>query len=306
MTNKQNIIVGCGDVGLRIAERLGESNILAIVSSEQSCQQLAGQGVKAQAVNLDAVFDSDLLQTSLDNSARNIDLYYLVPPQLLGEVDHRSSAFLQALATIFAQQTVDSLRIVLISTTGVYGDHGGEWVTENTLAEPQTDRAKRRLSLEQQWHDFVANTVLSGDVIDGKAVMSILRVPGIYSHSRLPRERLEKQTPLVNPDECGYTNRIHADDLAMICTEVMRQQTTTDVYNASDGTPGKISEYLLEAAKVLDIPPPPLISMAEADAAVSAGMLSYLRESRKISNRKLLASFAIELQYPDFRQGILS
>lgn len=296
MTKRQTIIVGCGDVGLRIAKRLSENNVLAFVSSEISCQKLAKHQVNAQAIQLDNA------QVSLNLSASEIDLYYLVPPQLSGEEDQRSRVFLQALSESVVQQPTDSLRIVLISTTGVYGDHDGEWVTEATPTEPQTDRAKRRLSLEQQWQDFVLNAALTNNA---KTVMSILRVPGIYSHSRLPRERLEKQTPLVNPDECGYTNRIHADDLAMICTEVMQQQQQTDVYNVSDGTPGKISEYLLEAAKVLGIQSPPLISMDEADKAVSAGMLSYLRESRKISHHKLMESFDLELQYPDFKQGIL-
>ena len=294
MTNKKILIVGCGDVGLRIAKRLNQDNLLAIVSSASSCQRLANEGINAQAINLDDA------SASLDISAQSIELYYLVPPQLSGEEDQRSAVFLHALSESVVQRNIDSLRIVLISTTGVYGDHDGEWVTESTPAEPQTERAKRRLSLEQQWRKFVS------DRPQDQAVMSILRVPGIYSHSRLPRERLEKQTPIVNPNECGYTNRIHADDLAMICTKVMQQQTQTDVYNASDGTPGKISEYLLEAANVLDIAPPPLISMTEADAVVSAGMLSYLRESRKISNEKLLTTFAIELQHPDFRKGMLN
>lgn len=302
MTKKQIIIVGCGDVGLRIAKRLGVNNIQALVSSEESCQKLAEQGVKADAINLDN--DVYLSLNNVISASQHIELYYLVPPQLSGETDQRSQTFLRALQQQLIELEALSLRIVLISTTGVYGDHDGEWVTEATPAEPQTDRAKRRLSLEQQWTEFVAKTDQSGNEGIATAVMSILRVPGIYSRSRLPRKRLEKRVPMVRPEECGYTNRIHADDLAMICTEVMQQQTNNDVYNASDGTPGKISEYLLEAAKVLDISPPPLISMDEAEAIVSSGMLSYLQESRKISNQKLLESFSIELQYPDYKKGM--
>ena len=297
VTKKQIIIVGCGDVGLRIAKRLNDSQDdpkpLAIVSSEASCQKLAKHDVNVVAMNLDNA------QATFESSAEILEIYYLVPPQISGEEDLRSQIFLHALKQNLTANS--SVRIVLISTTGVYGDHAGEWVTEATPAKPQTDRAKRRLSLEQQWQDFADNCSVNNNA----TIMSILRVPGIYSHSRLPRERLEKQIPVVNPNECGFTNRIHADDLAMICTEVMRQQTQTDVYNVSDGTPGKLSEYLLEAANVLNIAPPPLITMAEADTAVSAGMLSYLRESRKISNRKLMESFELELQYPDFRQGML-
>jgi len=86
--------------------------------------------------------------------------------------------------------------------------------------------------------------------------------------------------------------------------KVMNQQTSSDVYNATDGSPGKISEYLLAVADVLNLPTPPIIPMSEAQAQVSAGMLSYLNESRKISNAKLLKTFNIKLNYPDFKVGI--
>ena len=77
------------------------------------------------------------------------------------------------------------------------------------------------------------------------------------------------------------------------------------IFNATDGKPGKISEYLQAAAKVLGLPPLPEISMKQAEDELSEGMLSYLSESRKISNRKLIDELGFELLYPDFRIGLL-
>jgi len=84
----------------------------------------------------------------------------------------------------------------------------------------------------------------------------------------------------------------------------MRKGKAGDIFNATDGTPGKISEYLQVAAQVLEEDPLPEISMAQAEQELSVGMLSYLSESRKISNQKVLDELEVELKYPDFREGI--
>jgi len=186
-------------------------------------------------------------------------------------------------------------KVVLISTTGVYGDCQGQWVTEKNQTNPETERGQRRLDSEQQW--------LSWSKKNSVPVV-ILRVPGIYANSRLPRDRIAARTPVVNPDECGFTNRVHADDLALMCVAAMRKGKPTDVFNATDGTPGKISEYLQEAARILGAEPLPEISLSEAESQLSSGMLSYLNESRKISNEKILDQLNISLRYPDFREGI--
>ena len=133
----------------------------------------------------------------------------------------------------------------------------------------------------------------------------VLRVPGIYAFSRLPRERLRKMTPVVRADECGYTNRIHADDLARACVKAMRSAPGGETYNVSDGTPGKISEYLQAAARALSLDPLPEISLEQAKTELSEGMLSYLSESRMVSNQKILADLGLELLYPDFKAGLL-
>ncbi len=284
-----SVIFGAGDVGRRIISQLlnggmTSDEIHAYVNTVESAERCARLKVVAQTLNLDDI-GRDL------SLCHNSNLYYTVPPQGFGVTDMRSAALLE-----FWQLTgVTPRKVVLISTTGVYGDCDGEWVNENSPTAPQTDRGKRRLDSERAWLDWGHQ--------NGVPVV-VLRVPGIYAYSRLPRQRLLKRTPVVRADECGYTNRIHADDLAQISVRAMESGGGGEIFNVTDGVPGKISEYLQTAAHVIGMSPLPEISMQDAQTHLSAGMLSYLSESRKISNEKMLAQLDIKLRYPDFKVGI--
>lgn len=284
-----SIILGCGDVGRRIARRLiaeayPASEISAYVRTAESAEICSRIGVMALRLDLDD------LQRDM-GLCQGADLYYTVAPQKAGTGDERS----RALLTQFKADDVKPRKIVLISTTGVYGDCDGDWVTEASATNPQTERGQRRLDSETQWLEWGYRN---------RVPVVVLRVPGIYAYSRLPRERLIKRTPVVKAEECGYTNRIHADDLASVCVLAMQNGKSGEVYNVTDGVPGKISEYLQAAAHVLGMEPLPEISMQQAESELSAGMLSYLGESRKISNRKMLDELGVQLKYPDFKQGI--
>jgi len=283
----QSWIIGCGDVGRRIARLLKPSNTIGVVRSVQSAQACKAFVTHAHCLD----FDQHLPTDCFKNSDVGI-LYYLVPPQKQGLTDQRSQHVLAALT----EQSIKPEGVILISTTGVYGDCDGAWVTEDTPTKPQTERGQRRLDMESQW--------LAWGKQQGVPVI-ILRVPGIYAFDRLPVQRLRNGTPVVSSDECGFTNRIHADDLAQVSVAAAQHGDPYEVYNVTDGTPGKISEYLQEAAKALGLPPLPEISLQQAQQTLSSGMLSYLGESRRISNQKMLNELNVELKYPDFKQGIL-
>jgi len=285
-----NVILGCGDIGRRLvhlllANKERPKDIIGFVNSDSSQAASNALGITVHKIDLDNLSD-DL------NVCDQAQLYYTVAPQKQGVQDLRSRAVIK----VFNQESIKPEKVVLISTTGVYGDCNGEWVTENSPAQPKTERGQRRLDSEQQW--------LTWGETQGVEVV-VLRVPGIYAFSRLPRERIAKGIPVVKPSECGFTNRIHADDLALICKIAMQRGSGGEVFNATDGQPGKISEYLQEAAKVLGSEPLPEISMRQAQSELSPGMLSYLGESRKISNEKMLDELEVVLRYPDFKLGIL-
>jgi len=283
----KHLILGCGDVGRRIALQLiaqGASPQSITATVVNSIDQAKKLGIKVNKLDL----DQDLPSLKFCDKTY---AYYTIAPQKEGVEDQRSRGLIAALE----EQNVLFKRLVLISTTGVYGDCQGEWVDELTPTAPQTERGQRRLDSEQQW--------LAWGEKHSVPVM-ILRAPGIYAFSRLPRKRLEAGTPVVKAEDCGFTNRIHADDLAMVCLNAMELASDSEVYNATDGTPGKITEYLQAAAQVLNFPALKEISMSEAQKELSAGMLSYLGESRKISNKKMLDELAVTLRYPNFKEGI--
>jgi NAD dependent epimerase/dehydratase family enzyme len=290
---KTSLIFGCGDVGRRIAKVLidkspSEAKINGYVHSIQSQRQAVSFGVPCQIIDLDKLGSgSDIDFTACQGA----ELYYTVAPQKHGHSDQRSDSLIKH----FMMADIRPAKVVVISTTGVYGDYDGEWVCELSPTEPKTERGQRRLDLERQWQAWGES--------QGVAIV-VLRVPGIYAFNRLPRKRLEQKIPVVRASECGFSNRVHADDLARMCILAMRKAPAGEIYNATDGVPGKISEYLQAAAQALDYPPLPEISMSQAQHLLSEGMLSYLSESRKISNQKIVKQLGYQLLYPDFKQGL--
>jgi len=279
------LIVGCGDVGRRLAaaaQDRGES-VHCIVRSRESADRLLTKGLHAVAVDL------DVATPGLAGDWDQRQIFYLAPPPSGSDDDPRMRRFLAALPT------TGKHRIVYISTTGVYGDCQGAWVDEQQPPNPQVDRARRRYDAERQlrtWRDA------------GHGEIVILRVAGIYGPGKLPLERLRKQVPMIGADEAPWTNRIHIDDLVAVCEAAMAHGRDAEAYNVSDGNPGNMRDYFDRVAELYGLPRAPLIALAEARAALSPGMLSYLGESRRLDNRKMLADLGIRLRYPNLEQGL--
>ena len=289
VTHERLVIGGCGDVGHRVATWLQQDSkssveILALVNTQSSADLCHQRGMTAKVLELDKALQ---LPTELNGA----DLLYLAPPSTVGLVDQRSTHFIQALV----DQKLIPKKVILISTTAVYGDCDGNWVNEQTPTQPQTDRGRRRLNAEQQWSRWASDNTVG---------LRVLRVAGIYAYSRIPRDRIRKGLPLVIAPECGFTNRIHVDDLVQVILAALDQETGIEVFNVSDGTPGTITEFLVAATKVIGLPPLPQISFAEAEQQSSKNLLSYLRESRRIDNTKMLSQLKVTLSHPDFRSGL--
>jgi len=271
------LIVGCGDIGRRVASLWQDVPVTGLVRSTASNEQLQQAGITPLQVDLDE--PASLQDLPLADAL----VYYFAPPPGTGTTDPRMAHFL---AAIDPQRS--PARIVYISTSGVYGDRGGEVVNEDTLPNPQVDRARRRYDAEQQLRRFGQE--------HGIAVV-ILRVGGIYGPGRLPRKRLEDRIPIIHEHLAPATNRIHADDLAQICVAAARRGRADTIYNVSDGTDSNMTEYFNIVADFLKLPRPPTIDWEEAERSLSAGMLSYLRESRRMDNRRMIEELGITLQY---------
>jgi len=282
-------IAGCGDIGTRVARRWQQQRVAVtgIVRSDASAQQLQAQGVPAHICNLG---QTGCCLPPLHSGSL---IYYFVPPPTTGQQDRHCLQFLSCLD----QQTSAPSRIVAISTTGVYGDRSGELVTEEVPPNPQVDRARRRYDMERQLRTWCEQHTV--DLI-------ILRVGGIYGPGRLPLERIQKGIPILREDLAPKTNRIHAEDLADICVAAAKVDQRYRVYNVSDGTDSNMSEYFLTLAEYFGLPRPPQVDWAEAERVMSAGMLSYLRESRRVSNARMLQELEIQLKYPDLQSGLES
>ena len=289
MSNKLWII-GCGDIGRRVVRLYQQKNnstsltIHALVSSKASKEICDALGIHSIALDLDHKQDISTVGSTIKAS----QLFYFAPPAPKGVHDTRLTQFLASLSQ-------HPKRIVLISTTGVYGDAKGEWIDENFPLTPQTERAYRRLDAEHALAQWAKQH--QGEII-------ILRVPGIYAKDRLPLARLKKGLRVVNQAEAGWTNRIHADDLAAVCYQAMASDINDGVYNVTDGHPSTMTEYFNHVAEYANLPYPPQISLQEAEATLSEGMVSYLKESRRIRNKKMLNELGIKLRYPSLAKGL--
>jgi len=283
---KHILIIGCGDIGIRVAKiwKKASKSVFAVARSESSIDSFRQQHIHACQADLDNV---DSLKSLPSKQAL---LYYFAPPPATGQKDTRMTHFLD---------NVDEkhlpAHIIYISTSGVYGDQRGEVINEETPANPQVDRAKRRYDAEQQLRQWGINNSVD---------ITILRVGGIYGPGRLPLKRLQDKVPMLHEHLSPQTNRIHADDLAQICVAAAIKDTAGEIYNVSDGTNSNMTEYFNTIADFCDLERPPLVDWDEAEKTISPGMLSYLRESRKMDNSKMINELEIELIYPTLKDGL--
>jgi len=280
------LIIGCGDVGRRVAvgERAGGETVTALVRSAHSTARLGALGLHV------ARGDLDNPETLTGLPTREARIYYFAPPPPSGTTDPRLRNFLATIAP-------DALpaRIVLIGTSGVYGDCHGEWVTEERPPRPQTDRARRRLHAEQALQTWGER--------QGVPVV-ILRVPGIYGRGRLPDRRVRAREPVLREEESPWSNRVHIDDLTRACLAAGERGRPNAVYNISDGHPTSMTDYFNRVADALGVERPPQITLAQARVELSEGMQSYLAESKRLDNRRMREELGVALYYPDLIQGL--
>ena len=279
------LIIGCGYIGRRIAARLTVSQpVTGLVRGDASAAALRTAGIGVLQVDLDIELDPASL-TMIE------ELYYLAPPPRDGDEDTRMRHVLKVLDAGHLR------RMVYISTSAVYGDCQGAWITEAQPTAPTSGRGRRRLDAEQQVVDWCTQQDVQ---------WNILRVPGIYGPDKLPLARLEQGLPVLREADAPFTNRIHGDDLAMICIAAMRSPVHNNVFNVSDGHPSNMTDYFSRVADAAGLPRPPVVPRAEAERVLSKGMLSFLADSRRMRNDKLLEQLGVQLQYPDLESGLAS
>lgn len=282
---KRLLIVGCGDIAVRALPQLVRNyQVFGLAHKAEQADRVAALGAIALTGDLDH-------PSTLQALAGTADLVlHLAPPGESGERDERSANLIAALTPCPPE------RLVYISTSGVYGDCGGAWVDEERPLAPKNLRAVRRVDAER--------SLLAWGKRCGAAV-TILRVPGIYAAERLPLAQLRRGAPVLRAEDDVYTNHIHADDLAAICQVALARGTAGRAYNASDDGEIKMGDYFDLVADRARLPRPPRVARAAAEAgAIAEGLMSFMRESRRLNNTRMKAELGVRLRYPSVFEGV--
>ncbi len=277
MTNL--LLVGCGDIARRLLPLLRDRyRLYALLRDpEKSAAWRAGG-----AMPLIADLDDRRCLARIGGVADIV--IHLAPPLPGARRDTRTAHLLSALSHGSLPQ-----HFIYISTSGVYGDCGGEVVSETRRLAPCSARAALRVSAERQVRAWARRNGVHA---------SILRVPGIYAAERLPLERLRAGTAAIVAAEDGYSNHIHADDLARIIVAVLRRGKSNRVYHAVDDDEMKMGDYFDRVADAHGLPHPPRLARAEVQQAVSPAMWSFMAESRRLSNVRMKRELQVRLLYP--------
>ena len=285
------MIVGCGDVGQRAAKQLvGRTRVMALTSNPDKLSSLRAQGMTPVLGNLD---QADTLQRLSGWATR---VLHLAPPpsDRVGEwsTDPRSLNLVRALKKRYLPRS-----LVYGSTSGVYGDCQGQWVSESQPVKPHTPRAMRRVDAEKVVRYLGRSGVRA----------TILRIPGIYAPDRpngTPRERLLKGTPVLLAQDDVYTNHIHSDDLARACVAAIWRGKAQRIFHVSDDTQLKMGDYFDAAADLMGLKRPPRVPRSQAQESLPLMLLSFMSESRRLKNERLKKELRLKLTYPSIQVGL--
>jgi nucleoside-diphosphate-sugar epimerase len=278
------LIIGCGDVGMRLLPLVrGRFRVFAVTSSPDRCAELRAAGAIPIVADLDAPH-------TLARLSRLAPLVvHMAPPKGEGAFDTRTRHLAHALGS------QPGVRLVYLSTSGVYGDCKGALVDETRTVAPHNPRARRRVDAER--------TLRTWGKQAGRRV-AIIRVPGIYAADRLPLKRLAERAPALNAADDVFTNHIHADDLARIVALALFRARPGRVYHAVDDTRMKMAEYFDVVADAFGMARVPRLARAELAAQASAVTMSFMSESRRLENRRIKGELGVRLRHPDVTAAV--
>jgi len=273
------LVVGCGDVAMRAARILGgRARLVGLTRRADETAKLREHRI------VPILGDLDDLRTLARLRAAPDAVLHFAPPPPEGRGDPRTGRLVAALS---AARRIPR-RFVYVSTTGVYGDCAGARVAETRPRHAQSPRARRRVDAEDRLRAWAARNGVS---------LSILRAPGIYAQTRLPLERLRQGTPVLVPEHDVYTNHIHADDLARSAVAALFRGRPNRAYHASDDSELRMGQWFDALADAHRLPRPPRVDWEEAETRIAPVLLSFMNESRRLSNDRLKRELRVRLAY---------
>jgi nucleoside-diphosphate-sugar epimerase len=281
------ICLGLGYSAQHFVEAFGQK-FERIVATMRGADRVAALNARPRG-NLKALlFDGTSASPELRRAVADADAALISVPQ-----DESGDPVLRVCGDAFAE--APHLRaIVYLSTVGVYGDRGGDWVDEDTPADPRAARSRNRDMAEQGWRDLGARR--------GMAV-AILRLAGIYGPGRNALTQIARGTArrIVKPGQ--VFNRIHVGDIAQAIDAALARNAS-GIFNVADDEPTPAADPIAFAAQLMGVEPPPEIPFAQAAPTMSPMALSFWQECRRVKNDKLKRELGVSLRYPTYREGL--
>jgi nucleoside-diphosphate-sugar epimerase len=273
------LLIGCGDIALRTAELLrGRVRLYGLTRRKEDIPRLRHRGIVPIVGDLDRYHSLDRVRTA------PFAVLHFAPPSGDGRDDRRTMRLIAALT----KARIIPRRFVYISTSGVYGDCSGARVTEARPRRGQTPRARRRVAAEDRLRRWAKRYGVR---------LAILRAPGIYAETRLPLDRLRQGTPVLRPEDDVFTNHIHADDLARATVAAAFRGRPNRAYNIADDAEMQMGNWFDSVADAFQLPRPPRISWEEAETRIAPLLLSFMSESRRLSNARMKRELRVRLRY---------
>ena len=277
------LIVGCGFTGRVLAQRLAFAGhaVYGTARTEEGVGVIRTRG--AGAVVMTAPDFSSLARIKGKVKA----LVTMMPPEMTddgGYIDHTA-----ALLEHVRGWGLDA--VVYVSSTSVYGDKGGDVVTEDTPYTPDSPRGRARLAIERQ-------------VLDSGLPAMVVRPAGIYGRLRSQLDRLAQgRTRLVDGGR-AYTNRIHVRDLAAIVEAACERGTPGAIYLGTDARPATQVEVARHIVDTFGLPEPATLSLAEAKVRLNRNVLAMITGSKRLDGSKTLADLGVTLRFPNYEAGL--
>ncbi len=182
-----------------------------------------------------------------------------------------------------------------LSTTGVYGDRGGDWVDETSELRPASDRSRRRADAEAAWLEWGAKSGIP---------VQVFRLAGIYGPGRSTADQVKAGTAR-RIDRPGHLfSRIHVEDAATVLAASIARPRAGGIYNVCDDEPAAPADVVAYACELLGREAPPLVPFEVAWAAMSPMARSFWSDDRRVRNDRIKAELGVALAFPDYRTGL--
>ncbi|PQA86510.1 SDR family oxidoreductase [Hyphococcus luteus] len=281
MAEKKLLCLGYGYTARFFADRLKRRGwrIAGTTRAPEKAAALAAEGVEA------LIWDGGDIDPSWLDGAQAILIS--TPPG-----DEGCPAFAAAAAAI-AARAGQCQWIGYLSTNGVYGDHDGAWVNEESELRATSPRAQRRIKAENQWRDFARENDLP---------LIVFRLPGIYGPGRSAIDTVRAGKAKRIYKESQVFSRMHVADIAKTLEASMARPRLHDVYNLADDEPAPPQDVIEYACALLGVAPPPLTPIDEADLSDMAK--SFYADNKRVSNRRVKEALEVRLAFPTYREGL--